>query len=97
MDLQKYWEVIGKIIAPDSTGHGPDYPSHGSDRERLKFRHGGDPRLVAVAVVDKDGESIGTAFIPSFDEFTHELRLLRSALVAKGTAADLGDLEHLDV
>ena len=84
--------LAGLTNDADSTGNGPDFPSSAGDRERGKFRRGPEARLTAVAVVDNDGNEIGSALFPSFDELIEEIRKLRFALMLQGTAADLDDL-----
>ena len=88
----QYRELVGQKSGP--TDWEDTYPGSSGDRERGKFRHGptGAPRLTAVAVVGNDGEQLGMALMPSFEELIHEIRQLRLALTLSEVAQDLGDL-----
>ena len=97
LDWQKLIGLRGPDRGPGSTGLGPDWPESAGDREKGKFRPSQYPRLTQVAVVDDDGNPVGTAQIPAFDELIDEIRRLRFALQLQGTAADLGDLETFEV
>ena len=93
VDWKKLIGLYGpaKVNPSGSTGLGPDFPESAGDREKGKFRESTYPRLTAVAVVGDDGEQIGTALMPSFEELLEEIRKLRLALAMTGVAADLGD------
>ena len=95
------WRDVIGLTGPDktggSTGLGPDFPENAGDRERGKFRPSGYPRLVQVAVVDDDGNPIGTALVPEFDEIVRQIKLLRFAMQLMGTAEVLGDLNPEDL
>ena len=80
-----------------STGLGPDVPQDASGRESGKFRRVREPRLVAVAVVDSEGNEIGWALAPQLDDLIGEIRKLRYAMQLRGTAEDLDDLGDIDV
>ena len=67
----------------------PDFPESAGDREKGKFRPSRTPKLTQVAVVDDDGEPIGTALFPSFEQLILEIRKLRLALMRTGYAADI--------
>ena len=90
------WKKIIGLEGPDrgpgSTGLGPDFPDSAGMRELGKFRESAYARLTAVAVVDDDGNSIGSALVPNFEDLAMEIRKLRFALTVKGVAEDLGDL-----
>jgi hypothetical protein len=92
VDWKRLIGLEGPGKGSGATGLGPDFPESAGDRERGKFRESGYPRLTAVAVVGDDGNQIGTALVPSFEELIEEIRKLRLALTLQGTAADLGDL-----
>ena len=78
-----------------ANGQTPDFPGDAGDREKGKFRPSRTPRLTQLAVVDDDGNPIGSVLIPSFEELLDEIRLLRLALELQGTAAKV-TLEDLD-
>lgn len=67
-------------------------PTPLASRQYGSYREVDGETLTAVAVLGPDGEQIGTALFPSFDELIHEIRQLRLALQLQGVAADLGDL-----
>ena len=92
LNWKKLIGLAGPDLTPGTTGLGPDFPESAGDREKGKFRESAYARLTAVAVVDDDGNSIGSALVPNFEDLAMEIRKLRFALTVKGVAEDLGDL-----
>ena len=69
-------------------------PKPQGSRQYGSYREVDGDTLTAVAVVGPDGNQIGTALFPSFDDLIHEIRQLRLALTMQGVAADLGDFDE---
>ena len=79
----------GPDNTPGSTGLGPDFPESAGGREQGKFRPAQYPRLTTVAVSNDDGSTIADASNAQLSDILTELRMLRVAMVAAGTAEEV--------
>ena len=79
---------------PPKRGH--DVPPSGGKREAAKFRESVYIGLDTVAVVQDDGQAIGTVLIPILERLIVAVDRLRFAMQVSdsGLVADLGDFDE---